>query len=148
MEVYDGPLAEVENFVMYYSDSAKMVLRLTAPKQNEMQNGDKIFPDGMHVVFYENEKETSTIDSKYGILSKETGIYTLRDDVVVINKTEGKKINSEELNWEHEKKRIFTDKFVKIETPTEILMGNGLEANEDFSRYRILKPTGTFTINQ
>lgn len=148
MQTYEGPKAEAENFTMYYTDSAKMVLKLISPLQQELQNGDKLFPKGLDVYFYENGVQTSNLKANYGILSKETGIYTIRGNVRINNTQEGKKLNTEELHWEHEKKRIFTDKFVKIESPSEILMGNGLEAMEDFSRYRILKPTGEFTIKQ
>jgi hypothetical protein len=57
-------------------------------------------------------------------------------------------MNTEELNWVPAKQKIFTDKFVTIQTKEEVLKGQGLEAKQDFSSYRILKPTGTFPITQ
>jgi hypothetical protein len=56
-------------------------------------------------------------------------------------------LSTEELNWDPQKQIVFTDKFVVIETPTEILKGEGLEANQNFTKYKILKPTGVFSIN-
>jgi hypothetical protein len=32
---------------------------------------------------------------------------------------------------------------VKITTSEEVLLGDGLEANQDFSRYKILHPSGS-----
>ena len=66
--------------------------------------------------------------------------------MVVKNLQKKETLNTEELHWDRTKQEVFTDKFVRIETPTEILTGQGLRANQDFSRYRILKPTGIFTV--
>lgn len=53
---------------------------------------------------------------------------------------------SEELYWDTRKKKIYTEKFVKIKTPKYILTGVGLEANQDFTEYKILKPKGKIYI--
>ena len=36
-----------------------------------------------------------------------------------------------------EEGRIFTEEYVKITTPDEIIYGDGLESNETFSKYQI-----------
>ena len=36
----------------------------------------------------------------------------------------------------------------KITTPSEILYGNGMEANRDFTWYKITHPTGTVQVNK
>ena len=146
---YIGPLQEADNIEMLYTDSAKIKVRLTAPKQEQMENGDLHFPKGVYIEFY-NEKEikSSTLKANSGIYHKETNLYTVTGNVIIIDSLKGQKMNTEKLNWEPSKQKIFTDKFVTIQTKEEVLKGQGLEAKEDFSSYRILKPTGTFPITQ
>ena len=55
----------------------------------------------------------------------------------------GDRLDTEELFWNPKKEDIFTDKFVRIEKDGKLHMGEGLEAKQDLSFYRILKPTGT-----
>jgi len=43
---------------------------------------------------------------------------------------------------------LHTDAFVKITTSTEVIYGMGLQANEDFTWYRIDSVQGIMNINQ
>jgi hypothetical protein len=61
---------------------------------------------------------------------------------------ENKSLQTEELFWSPKDKKIYTDKFVIITTPTEIIKGEGLVANEDFSYYEIQKPTGIIALDE
>ncbi|MBW8048860.1 MAG: LPS export ABC transporter periplasmic protein LptC [Cytophagales bacterium] len=149
MKTYDGPLIELHDIETLYSDSAILRIKLRAPLEYEFQNGDRTFPEGLNLIFYtEYEEVSSTLRSNFGKFDKKTGIYNVTGNVIIKNKLENEQLNCEELNWNPTEQRIFTDKFVRIETPKEILMGEGLDANEDFSKYKILKPTGVFTISE
>ena len=66
---------------------------------------------------------------------------------MVVN-AEGEKIETEELIWNEKDAKISSDKFVKITTPDEILMGEGFEANEDFTRYKIKKVKATLKVKE
>jgi len=149
MKTYDGPVIELRDIETLYSDSAILRIKLRAPLEYEFQNGDRTFPEGLNLIFYTEYGEiSSTLRSNHGKFEKKTGIYNVTGNVIIKNKLENEQLNCEELNWIPAEERIFTDKFVRIETPKEILMGEGLDANEDFSKYTILKPTGIFTINE
>src|SRR5690606_41136095 len=67
-------------------------------------------------------------------------IYKATGDVEVNSYEKDQKLNTEELFWRRDKGEIYTDKFVRIETAEEILLGEGLTATQDFSSYKILKP--------
>jgi LPS export ABC transporter protein LptC len=60
----------------------------------------------------------------------------LKYNVEVVN-VKGEKLNTELLVWDEEKKKITSNAFVKITTAKEIITGNGLEANQDFTKYEI-----------
>jgi hypothetical protein len=66
--------------------------------------------------------------------------------VEVKNLEKQQQLNSEELFWNPETKKIFTEKFVTIKLENEVLYGTGLDALQDLSYYTIKKPEGEFVI--
>lgn len=146
---YTGPLIENHDVVTLYSDSARILIKLQAPVQQEFESGDGVFPKGLYVEFYEKPGQvTSTLKSNYAKQDRNKDIYQAKGNVVVNNLLKQEKLETEELFWDKNKAEIYTDKFVKITTAEEILMGQGLRANQDFSRYRILKPTGIIDLKE
>lgn len=146
---YTGPLRESINVQTLYSDSAKVKVKVTAPLQQEYENGDAIFPKGIFITFFEEEgKPASTLQANYGRFDKQKDMYVARGNVIVQNIAKQEKLNTEELHWDRQKETVYTDKFVRIETAEEILTGHGLRSNQDFSRYKILKPSGIFSVKQ
>ena len=142
-------MMEVDNVNSLLTDSAQPKILLKAPKQIELQNGDRNFPKGVNIEFYGQQTQKSSIlTAKKGKYNKDKNLYTVTDDVVIVNQEEHKKLNTEELHWNPVTKKIYTDKFVRIETPQELLTGTGLESNEDFSNYRILKVSGVFPMQE
>jgi LPS export ABC transporter protein LptC len=146
--VYTGPLMETTNVLTLFSDSAKLKFKLTAPLEQQFENGDALYPKGMVVTFYASDGKTvvNTLTARYGKVEKSTSLYIMRGDVRVANVPKQQKMNTEELFFDKGKQLIYTKPamFVKVETPTEFLTGYGLTANQDFSRYRITKPEGFF----
>lgn len=67
---------------------------------------------------------------------------------VKIVTTKGEELRTDELIWSRNNQKIFTEKQVKITTGTEVLMGNGMEANQDFTWYQILNTKGSVAVNK
>ena len=57
-------------------------------------------------------------------------------------------LRTEELFWYPNDEKFETQKFVTIKTNNEIHSGEGMESNQDFSNYKILRPTGTIEIDE
>jgi LPS export ABC transporter protein LptC len=141
---YNGPTLVGYNIFTNYTDSGKVKMRMWAPEQQEMETGNRKFPKGIKIDFYEKGKVSSVLTAKYATFDKTTGIYTVQKNVEIKSTDQKRKLNTEELKWypkEH-KVRIEKDKQVHIQTPTEILWGNGLEAKDDFTWYKITKIKG------
>jgi lipopolysaccharide assembly outer membrane protein LptD (OstA) len=68
-------------------------------------------------------------------------------NVEVINEKK-EQLNTEKLYWNQKEGKIYSNDFVKITTQEEILMGEGFESNEDFTKYSIKKLKGTININE
>lgn len=123
-----------------YSEMGNVTTKITAPtvKTYNDDEGRTEFPDGLKMYFYNTRGEiTSELEAGYGMANDKKEEMLVRGDAVITN-NQGKQLNSEELIWKRKEKKIYSDKFVKITTPTEIVMGEGLRANEDFSDYEIL----------
>lgn len=151
--VYTGPFMETVNVRTLVSDSAKLKFQLTAPLEQQFENGDVLYPKGMVVTFYSADGKkniVNTLTAKYGKVDKAKNLYIMRGDVRVVNVPQEQRMNTEELFFNKSKQLIYTDSamFVKVTTPTEYLTGYGLTANQNFSRYRILRPEGVFAAPQ
>ncbi len=111
------------------------------------QEGITEFKKGLKIFFFDAEgKVENQMSANYGkAFEAEEELYA-RDNVVIVN-TKGETLNTEELTWKRKDKKIYSNKFVKITTAEEIIFGEGLEANEDFSDYVIKKVKGTIKVD-
>jgi LPS export ABC transporter protein LptC len=147
MKEYTGPLMEIDTLETLYSDSSILRIRFNAGKQLEFVNGNKEFLNGVKIEFFNEKGESeATLTSQKGYQDKQSAIYKVVGDVVVQNIKEKKSLHTEKLFWDSKSKKIYTTDFVKIQTPKEVLTGEGLEAAQDFSKYKITKPTGIFLL--
>ena len=145
-----APVETSEGLTILYSDSARVKVKITAPRlvRIDAEKPYTELPDGVHVEFYDPQMRiNSTLDSKYALRRDAEGIMEAKNDVVVVN-AKGEKLNTEHLVWNEKTAKISSDKFVKITTADKIIYGNGFEANQDFTSYKIFNIKGTITINK
>ena len=151
LTVYTGPLMETTNVRTLFSDSARLKLILTAPLEQNFENGDAIYPQGMKVAFFGRDGQTviNTLTANYGKVDKGKNLYIMRGRVEAANVPNQQVMKTEELFMDRNKQQIYTVPTMAVEvvTPAERLTGFGLTANEDFSRYRITQPTGVFSVS-
>lgn len=146
---YTGPMREFENVEVLYTEKQTLKVKLQAKKIFEFQNGDREFPEGLYLEFYdETGKLTSTLQANTAFFFKTDLKWRGRGKVEVKNLDKNEQLNTEELFWKQDTKRIFTDKFVTIKQQTEVIYGTGLEAAQDLSDYTILKPEGEFEVKE
>ncbi len=143
------PQESARNIKILYSDSAHLEVELTAPVLNhfETENPYVEMPKGFNAIFYDDKLEVkSKLDADYGIRYEREQRMEARKNVTVINQ-KGEKLNTEHLIWDERKEKLYSDEFVKITTKDEIIFGNGFEANQDFSKYKIFNIKGTISLN-
>jgi LPS export ABC transporter protein LptC len=148
--MYTGPLMETENVVTLLSDSARLHIRLTSPLEQRFENSDILYPKGVMVTFYDKPGKLiiNTLVAKWGKFDNAQQLYIMRGAVKVANVPQQQQLDTEELFYNRAQQKIYTDSamFVRVQTPTEVLTGYGLRANQDFSRYGIHKPQGVFSL--
>lgn len=145
------PSQQGKGITMIYTDSAELKMVMKAGKMLTYEKNVKepftVLPDGVLVTFYnENEKPETTLKANYGIHYPARKRMEVKYNVEVVNKN-GEKLNTEHLIWDEEQKKILSDAFVKITTGKEIIMGKGLESNQDFTQYQIKEVTGTIQVD-
>jgi LPS export ABC transporter protein LptC len=139
-----------KDITMLYSDSTILKMKLQTPQMQKYEKDVKepitIMPKGLFVTFYDNKgKESTTLKADYGVRYEISKRMEVKYNVEVVN-VNGEKLNTEHLIWDEQKKKITSDAFVKITTAKEIIMGKGLEANQDFTQYEIKEVTGTIRV--
>jgi LPS export ABC transporter protein LptC len=130
----------------YYSQDAKVKAKLTAPYMlRHITDSNYVeFPKSLHVDFYNDTmKIESKLDALYGKYRELEGKVFLRDSVVVKNILKGDTLHCDELWWDRNTQKFYTDKKVRINTKDKIIFGTGLEAAQNFSWYVIHQINGT-----
>ena len=144
------PSESGKNVLIVYSDSARIKMKLNAVQLDHYdgENAYVEFPKGVNVFFYNDQnKLESNLKANYAIRYEKSNMMEAKNNVIVIN-NKGEKLNTEHLFWDEKKEQIYSDVFVKITTKTEIIMGEGLESNQDFSKYKFKKIKGTINVKQ
>ncbi len=140
----------VRDVRIIYSDSGQVKSLIRAPKIVRKRNDGEvieIFPDGVRATFYdEEERETSWLSANKGIRDDSKNKITVRDSVVLHN-IEQDTLRTSELIWDEDKEIIFTDQFVKITNPREVIYSYGFRADQQFSRYEINQVKGKMILD-
>lgn len=142
---------EAKQVDIIYSLGEKTKARLTAPYmlRHEEVNPYVEFTKSLHTDFFDDSLHIeSKLDAHYGrYMEAESKVY-LRDSVVVFN-VKGDTLYCNELYWDRSKvgKEFYTDKPVRIRTPTEIIDGDGLDAPQDFKSWHVINARGTVRVS-
>ena len=146
----NDPVEEITSLQTIYSDSGAVKVLLEAPTMKKIMLPKPIteLSKGMKISFYDaNMNVISRMKSSYAIHYEQEHRWEARNNVEVVN-LKGEKLNTEKLIWDERENKLLSDNFVKITTSKEIIMGNGFEADQDFSHYKIFNVTGHITLNQ
>lgn len=129
---------------LVYSDSGRTKFTLDAPLIHKFTKDTNYteFPEGVHGQFYNKYgQKTSDLKAGYCLKVKQDEEVIFRKNVRFVNSKQ-ETLLSEEIYLIND--TIYSDTVVHIRTPNLILVGVGLKAPQDFSTYKLLKPTGVY----
>ncbi len=146
---YLGPTRSTDNLNVAYSDSGRVKVKLSTAKNLTYSNLNETYPKAVYVNFIDkNGVEYSSLRSDSGKYSREKNLYTLTGNVFFNNRLLNQSLATEELFWDPTNKKVYSNKKVTIKTPREsIVATGGMDASEDFSKYRLRKPKGVFLMD-
>lgn len=133
--------------VINFYDSGYLKAIIKAPVLERLsQINQTRFNKGVNGVFLDaNGQEENRFRSEYAISYDDKKLIELKNDVQLDN-IKNEQLNTELLIWDQKTRKIYTDKFVKITTPENIIYGNGFESNQEFTSYKIFKVSGVVNI--
>lgn len=134
-----------------YSRDGKIQARLFTHELIRNEHANPPFADmknGLKVEFFDDSaKVKNTLSARNARWYTKENNILIRDSVKVVN-DKGEMLETSELVWNQTIAKFFTEKAVSITTPTQIIYGKGMEANQDFSYYKIIKPTGMESVSK
>lgn len=106
------------------------------------------FPIGIRLERFTPRMEVDAeIQSKYAIYLTEKKLWDLRDSVNATN-LDGEHFECDQLFWDERAERIYSNGKIKITKKDRVIIGQGFESNQTFTKYSIRKPEGIFPIKE
>lgn len=137
------PSQESWNSTVTFTDSGKVKAILWAghiasyaPRQFTLLS------ESIHVDFFDEfEQHTSLLTARRGKVNDKTEDFAAYENVVVISDS-GTTLRTDSLYWDNATRKIRTEAFVDIVSPTEHIMGHGMVSDQGLKNYTIFRVTG------
>lgn len=149
----DYPVQTGYDVKLIYTDSTKLKTIIEAPEVHYYTFTEEPyyeFPKGFDIyMFDEFENEHYQITGNYGKALLEQNLWEARNNVIALNVQNREKLNTEQLFWDQENQKIYSDNFTKITNEDGVFYGEqGFESNESFTSWRLIGTKGTVNVNE
>lgn len=137
------PSQESWNSTVTFTDSGKVKAILWAGHiASYAPQQFTLLTDSVHVDFFNDlEQHTSLLTSRRGRVNDRTEDFAAYENVIVVSDS-GTTLKTDSLFWDNATRRIRTEAFVDIMSPTEHIMGHGMISDQGLKKYTIFKVTG------
>ena len=139
-------IEQIKGAELLHTENGKIKVKIVANKIERFQDQQPglIFSEKIQVYFYNDSSELrSTLMANDASIDEDAEIMLAQNNVILTSHDD-KKLETEELVWDEQQKKIYTDKKVKITTGKEVIYGEGFVSNADFTEYSITSIHGTF----
>lgn len=145
------PVQTSYNSEYIFSEKGKMENKLTATQLDQYE-GERDYIEasgGFTMIFYDTlEQEEARLTAVHGRFEEKQKRMTVWEKVELLN-VKGEKLETEELIFLQDSAKIYTDKYVTITSENgSVLHGQGLQSNDSFTKYKILKPHGDLYVDE
>ena len=140
------PVEQIKGAVLLHTEKGKVKVKVVANNIERFQDIQPalIFSNKLEVHFYNDSSQLqSTLKADDASIDEETKIMLAKNNVILISVND-KKLETDELLWDENRNKIYTNKKVKITTGKEVIFGEGFTSTPDFKKYSITKIHGTF----
>jgi len=142
------PVEIIEKSKLIHTENGYVELEINANKIQRFigDNSRLIFSDGFEVVFYnDSAKVISNLSARNAVVDEINNLMSATNSVVL--KNSNRKLETEHLIWDQEKKLIYTDNDVIITTDKEVIYAEGFSSDPNFKDYTLKKISGRMYIN-
>lgn len=141
------PTLSTRNVATVISDSGYTKYKVVTPLwnvYNEIDTPYWDFPEGVYLRQLDHQmKIVSTVAADSAVYVPSKKLWRLYGSVEIDQKDKAF-FFTQRIFFDDRNRRIYSDTFIHIKTPTQILEGIGFESNQDMTKYRVLKPMGEF----
>lgn len=146
----ENPVGIAYDIRMTYTDSAMVKAILTAPINMDYTHLSfkySEFPEGLKIIFYNDNNEENTLVADYGILYNQTRIVDLQGNVVLLS-NDGSRLETSQMYWDSEKEWLFTEQPFIFKSENEDMAATRLDTNKEFSKFQTGKLSGTILVEE
>lgn len=146
----ENPVGIAYDIHMTYTDSAEVKAILTAPLNLDYTHLSfkySEFPEGLKIIFYNNNNEENTVVADYGILYNQTKIVDLQGNVVLLS-YDGSRLETSQMYWDSEKEWLFTEQPFTFKNINYDMAAIRLDTNKEFSKFQTGNLTGTMSVKE
>lgn len=125
-----------------YSDSGVVVYEIIATRMEKFDEPENVtvFKDGFEVNFFkEKDSIISKLTADYAEIRDKENMIIARNNVIFTNYEKKQTLKTEELFWDKVAKRVRTDKHFEVIGEETIVLGYGLDTDENFTEYNAHK---------
>lgn len=143
----DGPIPKHVSWDAQFtmSEGGRLRAVIEAPRMEQYRMSDSTYSvwrslgDTSRVrlyLFNPQGDSSATLVADSLVFQDQEGLLDAYRNVVVVTES-NKRLDTEHLTWRQADRKIRTRRFVRIRTPTEVVQGNGLVADEDLETYQL-----------
>tara|TARA_B100001109_G_scaffold9271_1_gene6997 strand:- start:584 stop:1171 length:588 start_codon:yes stop_codon:yes gene_type:complete len=146
----ENPVGIAYDIHMTYTDSAEVKAILTAPLNLDYTHLSfkySEFPEGLKIIFYNDNNEENTVVADYGILYNQTKIVDLQGNVVLLS-NDGSRLETSQMYWDSEKEWLFTEQPFTFKNINYDMAAIRLDTNKEFSKFQTGNLTGTMLVKE
>ena len=145
------PVESMVNFTLVHSDSGIARVSVYAAYSESYRDPEykTYLRDSLRVNFYSPKGEIiSTLSAKYGFINHTTQELLVEDSVRFYHYQKKQTLKTDRLIWTKKDSMIRTESPVFVHSEKAHFKGKGIEAKQDFSWYKILKPEGSIELEK
>ena len=143
------PMVHAYNYETTFTDSGVVRFFMKTPELMRFENDGQAFdefPKGLELVKYDNNRRiVSYITARYAKRYIREKRWEAKNEVVAVNAA-GDTLKTDHLIWDEREARIYSDQYVRIVRPDQIITGFGFESDQSMDNWKIKNPRGTIYV--
>jgi LPS export ABC transporter protein LptC len=145
------PAQEVKDANIIRSVSGELQVSVKAPVIDIYQKPENktVYPKGVQLYFYNADRtKKAYMRADYGISYDDQNLMMARDNVVIIDYRTGDTSYLDDLIWNSNERRIYSNNPVRSVNGQRVTLGDGFVSDENFENPQVLHQRGTVVINE
>lgn len=145
------PQQALTNAQILRSQHGQVQSAINAPTIEQYNEPDArtIYPKGIYVVFFSDSGDTNgSLRANYAISWDQPAVMLARDSVVIINYQSGDTVYLQELVWNREAGRIFSNYPLEAHNGQQVTYGDSFHSDDSMHHMQIINQRGVFVLEE